>query len=198
VDTRSQWVELGVVARAHGVRGWVRVRLADPASTALSDLDEVMLGEPPRRVRVLEAEGDDAGYRLRLEGVEDRDAAEALRGQVVRVERAALPEPEEDEVYVADLVGCRVEEVGGRALGVVKEAFHSGAYEVLVVEPAPGVAEGECYIPFVDGIVTEVDVEGRRIVCDPPEGLLDINRRGPQPVPDEPEAGDEGEGDDAG
>jgi 16S rRNA processing protein RimM len=170
---RKEWVEIGVVARAHGVRGWVRVRLADPASESLSAVTEVALGDPGRRARLLEAEADAAGYRVRLEGIEDRDAAEALRGTPILVARGALPEPGAEEIYVADLIGCVVVDAEGRELGQVQAVHNWGAQELLAVALPDGQ---EALVPMVEGIVTEVDVEGRRIVCDPPEGLLDINR----------------------
>jgi 16S rRNA processing protein RimM len=170
---RNEWVEIGVVARAHGVRGWVRVRLADPGSESLSSVKEVALGDPGRRVRLLGAEADAAGYRVHIEGIEDRDAAEALRGTPILVERRALPEPEAEEIYVADLIGCVVVDLEGRELGRVRAVHNWGAQELLAVALADGE---EALVPMVEGIVTEVDVEGRRIVCDPPEGLLDLNR----------------------
>lgn len=176
---RKEWVEIGVVARAHGVRGWVRVRLADPGSESLSSIKEVALGDPGRLVRLLEAEADATGYRVLLEGIEDRDAADALRGTSILVPRRALPEPEAEEVYVADLIGCVVVDLEGRELGQVRAVHNWGAQELLAVALADGE---EALVPMVEGIVTEVNVEGRRIVCDPPEGLLDLNRgsdRGP-------------------
>ena len=182
---RSEWVEIGVVARAHGVQGWVRVRLSDPDSESLSSLKEVALGEPGRRVRLLGAEADAAGYRVHFEGIEDRDAAEALRGTRILVARTALPEPEEEEIYVADLIGCIVIDLEGRELGQVRAVHNWGAHELLALALADGE---EALVPMVEGIVTEVDVEGRRIVCDPPEGLLDLNRGGSQGAGGRPKA----------
>jgi 16S rRNA processing protein RimM len=170
---RNEWVEIGVVARAHGVRGWVRVRLADSGSESLSLVNEVALGEPGRRVRILEAEADAAGYRVRFEGIEDRDAADALRGTHILMARTALPELGTEEIYVSDLVGCAVVDLEGRELGQVRAVHNWGAQELLALKLADGE---EALVPMVEGIVMEVDVEGRRIVCDPPEGLLELNR----------------------
>jgi 16S rRNA processing protein RimM len=162
----AERVQLGTVVRAHGVGGLVRVR----GSAALAAMRRLFVGGRPFAVEALQRERGD--FLVRLEGVGDRDAAEALRGAPVEVEREALPPPAADELYVADLIGCAVVDASGARLGEVAETFDSGAQEVLVVRG--GAAE--FMLPFVDGIVTAVDLEARRIVCDPPEGLIDLER----------------------
>jgi 16S rRNA processing protein RimM len=103
--------------------------------------------------------------------VADRDQAQALRGAALWAARAELPPVASDEVYVADLIGCAVFDAGGQRLGEVVGSFFAGAHELLEVEgPHPFL------LPFVDGIVTRVDVEGRRIECNPPEGLVDLDK----------------------
>lgn len=166
MKSSSNTVEIGHVARAHGVRGVLRVR---SASDALAAVDEVVIGERP--FAVVHASRDKEDWLLTVEGVADRDAAEALRGAPVRVAREAVPVGD-DELLVADLVGCRVLDVAGAALGEVTGSFDSGAHEVLEVRAADGK---EFMLPFVDAIVKEVDVAARRIVCDPPPGLLDLD-----------------------
>ena len=165
----DEWILIGHVARAHGVRGWVRVHLVDEHSTSLDHVKEVALGDVKRVVEIRGMESDSHGYRILLDGIDDRDAAELLRGKPVYVERSKLPALPDDELYVADLVGCTVVDPAGQTLGTVKDVERAGAQELLVLE-------GGALIPLVDGIVTSVDLEARRIVCDPPEGLLEINR----------------------
>jgi len=157
-------VQIGYVVRAHGVRGLVRVRAGD----SLVSLERVFVGGEERRVLGVRRERGD--YLVELEGVGDRAGADTLRGALIEVEREALPPPEAGELYVADLVGCGVVDLGGTVLGVVSEVFHSGAHEVLVVARQGGT---QSYIPFVEPIIREVDLEGWRIVCDPPEGLVE-------------------------
>jgi 16S rRNA processing protein RimM len=164
---KDERVQIGFVARAHGVRGALRVR-AD--SDVLLDLDEVWLDG--RRVKIVARQRERKDFLIQIEGVTDRDQADALRGAAVEVRRADLPAPADDEVYVADQVGCQVFDGGGARLGEVVETFFSGAHELLSVRDG----EREFLLPFVDGIVTEVDVAGRRIVCAPPEGLVDLER----------------------
>jgi 16S rRNA processing protein RimM len=165
-------LQIGTVARAHGVRGWVRVRVE---SDALLELDRVFVGDPgdaahAGAARAIEdAQPERGDVLLKLAGVDDREAADALRGQPLYADRDALPAPADDELYVADLIGCRVVDAAGRELGRVASTFHSGAHEILVVQ---GGAR-EVLIPLVAPIVTRVDLAGGRIECDPPEGLID-------------------------
>lgn len=151
--------------RAHGVRGVVRVR----TSTDLSAVASIAIGDAEYRVR--HASRDKEDWLLTLDGVGDRDAAEALKGRPVRLPREAVPVAE-DELLVADLVGCKVFDVSGTELGEVTGSFDSGAHEVLEVRTAAGK---EFMLPFVDGIVTDVDLEARRITCDPPPGLVNLD-----------------------
>lgn len=154
-------LELGVVVRAHGVRGAVGVRLHNPASTALRSVAEVFLerGGTTQRLRCRQVGGSGELALLVLEGVSDRGGAEALRGARVLVERAALPPLEPDQYYYQDLIGCLAEDEQGRPLGEVAEVFSAGASDVLVVRDA----DSERLIPLVDQWVTEVDLEARRI-----------------------------------
>jgi len=156
---------VGTVSRAHGVRGLVRV----VGSDALLTLSRVWIGGREFAVEHVTPERGDA--LLQLRGVGDRDAAEALRGQRVEALKEDLPAPGDDEIYAADLVGCAVFDVAGARLGEVRSSFPGGGHEVL--EVAGGARE--FLLPLVDAIVKEVDIAGRRIVCDPPEGLIDLD-----------------------
>jgi 16S rRNA processing protein RimM len=162
----SSTVDVGFVIRAHGVRGVVRVR---SASDALGALPRLWLDD--EEYRVVHASRDKEDWLVTLDGVTDRDAAEALRGRTVRVERAAVPVAD-DELLVSDLVGCKVFDVGGAELGEVTGSFDSGAHEVLEVRTADGK---EFMLPLVDAIVTAVDLEARKIMCDPPPGLVNLD-----------------------
>lgn len=171
----SPLVPIGAVVRAHGVRGWIRVRCFHAHSSALEEARELFLDGAPRRVEQVAAERGE--WLVKLAAIDDRDAAEALRGSEVALPRAALPAAADDELYVADLVGCAVFDPAGAPLGTVRAVDNYGHQELLLVEP-PGEPGGELLIPFVEPIVVSVDLEARRVVCDPPEGLLDLAVRG--------------------
>ena len=160
-------VVIGAVLRAHGVRGWARIRAG---SDAVLHLDRLFVGGRAYPIEGIQAERGD--FLVKLAGVSDRDAADALRGQVVEIPKDELPPPGDGEVYAADLIGCQVFDPDGRALGEVKGSFPGGGHEVLEV----GGGEREFMVPLVEPIVREVDVAARRIVIDPPEGLLDLDQ----------------------
>jgi 16S rRNA processing protein RimM len=158
-------VQIGRVLRAHGVRGLVRVR----AGAVLAGLKSLFLdGKEYKIERATPERGD---FLVQLAGVTDRTQADALRGRSVEVARGELPPLADDELYVSDLVGCRVFDARGALLGEVRDVFHSGAHEVLVVAREGG----EFMLPLVDAMVTEVDLPARRVVCDPPPGLVDLD-----------------------
>jgi 16S rRNA processing protein RimM len=165
----SEKLQIGIVTRPHGVRGLVRVR----ASEQLLGLPRVWLRG--REVRLVRVQPEREEFLVELEGMHDRDAAEALRGAALEVERDALPPPDDDELYVADLIGCRVVDARGAELGEVVETFDSGAHEVLVVRGSRESGAREFMLPLVDAIVTHVDLDARRITCDPPPGLIDLD-----------------------
>lgn len=156
-------IEVGAVARAHGVRGELRVRLHNPGSRALEDAGEVWIGGVRHRVeRCRPVEG---AVLLLVDDIADRDAAAALRGAAVEVEREAL-DLDEGEVLLIDLVGCRVELPDGAPWGEVVRV-ETGPQDRLVIRD--GDVERE--IPLVDELVTEIDLEAGRVVVDPPEGI---------------------------
>jgi 16S rRNA processing protein RimM len=105
-----------------------------------------------------------------LAGVEDRDAAQRLRGQLVMIEEATLAELPAGEYYSYQLVGCRVTTEEGRELGTVREVWATGAVDVLVVVDEQGVQQ---LIPAVEEQLREIDLEGQSIVIEVLPGLLD-------------------------
>lgn len=154
--------------RAHGVRGVVRVR----AAADLSSADALWLDDA--RYAVRHASRDKEDWLVTLEGVAGRDAADALRGKTVRIPRDAV-DVADDELLVADLVGCTVVDVTGTVIGEITGSFDSGAHEVLELRAA---GEGrEILLPLVDAFVVSIDVAQKRVVYDPPEGLLDLERK---------------------
>ena len=150
-------VLLGVVAAPHGVRGLVRIR---------------SFTEDPMAIASYGALSDETGRKqYRIEGVADRTAAEAARGLRLYVERSALPATGEREWYEADLVGLAAVGRDGRDWGKVL-AFHDfGAGRTMEVSGGGG-SRGSVMLPFTDEVVPEVDVEGGKVVIDPPAGVL--------------------------
>lgn len=158
---------LGQVVGAHGIKGLVRIRpfTAEPCGIAAYGA----LEDERRRRFTLEVVGRAKGCVLaRVEGVSDRDAAEALAGTRLYVERAALPAIEEEETYYqADLIGLRAEDPQGRPMGRIVAVHDFGAGDVLEVERAPdsGHKRGDSLlVPFTRANVPLVDLPGGRVV----------------------------------
>jgi len=173
--TASPRILVGVVAGPHGVRGLVKVRsyTAAPADIAaygpLTDAD----GRRRLILQVLNAAPGGAGSLIcRIEGVEDRNAAEALKGLRLYIQRDALPAPEPDEFYHADLVGMVAELPDGTPFGRVTAVQNYGAGDFLEIERPEGHPR-VVDLPFTRAAVPVVDIAGGRIVIDPPAGLLE-------------------------
>jgi 16S rRNA processing protein RimM len=158
-------VLLGVVAAPHGVRGLVRIKsfTDEPMKMAAYGPLSDEAGKKEYRVEALSAVR--GAVLARIEGVADRTAAEALRGLRLYVERSALPAAGEREWYEADLIGLAAVGRDGRDWGKVV-AFHDfGAGSVMEVSAG-------LMLPFTDEVVPEIDVEGGKVVIEPPAGLL--------------------------
>ena len=156
-------VEIGWVLKAHGVRGHVVVRTHNPRSqTLVRGLEVALEGEAGRRwARIRSTATSGGDLRLRLAGVDDRDAAEALKGLKVLVREGDLPTPDADEHYVRDLIGMEVRSPEGAHLGTLDGVFDAPGHDVYVIRSE---AHGEVLVPAVAAYVAEIDVERRVIV----------------------------------
>ncbi|HZS84604.1 MAG TPA: ribosome maturation factor RimM [Stellaceae bacterium] len=161
---------LGAITGAQGVRGAVRIKsfTARPEDVAAYGPVE---DESGTRRFVLRLVGRAKGVVLaKIAGIEDRDAAEALKGIRLYVARSALPPAEEEEYYHADLLGLEAVLADGTVLGRVRAVHDFGAGDSLEVERRRGPA---IMVPFTKAAVPVVDIAGGRLVVDPPDGLLD-------------------------
>jgi 16S rRNA processing protein RimM len=160
-------VRLGKVVRAVGLGGHLGVAGSEGA---LAQVDAVVLrraGRPQEVRRVVEARPQGRLWAMKVEGVADRTAAEGWVGAEVLAEREKLGEAGEGRFFWADLEGLPVVTASGEAVGTVTGLYATGAADVLVVTGE----RGEKLIPLAPYV--EVDLGARRIVVDPPEGLLD-------------------------
>ncbi len=165
----SSNIEVGYVARPHGVAGELRVVTHDPGSETLSAVAEVYLnGE---RFDVAKARRVNGAYLLRLSGVNDRNRADELRGSTVAVDREAVP-LDEGEVLLADVVGCRVVLTDETPWGEVARV-DVGPQDRLIIHDG----DIERMVPFVPELVVSIDLEQGVVVVDPPEGMPEAKRR---------------------
>lgn len=153
------WIELGVVARPHGVTGELRVHVFNPESRLLLEAERVYIRDrEDREPRLVEVDGVRPGPKallMRIEGVGSREEAEALRGQTLCVPREALPELEEGEYYHADLIGLEAFE-DGTPIGKVVEVVDYPSVECLKIERPGGFVE----VPMIPPWLDRVDIPG--------------------------------------
>lgn len=160
-------VRLGKVVRAVGLKGHVGVAGSEGALAGLETVAIQRGGGEPETRRIEEARPQGRVWAVKLEGIAGRTAAEALVGAEVLARREDLGDAGEGQHWWADLEGLPVVTAAGEAVGKVTGLYDTGGVDVLVVTGE----RGEKLIPLAPYV--EVDREGRRIVVDPPEGLLD-------------------------
>jgi 16S rRNA processing protein RimM len=182
----SEWLEIARLGRVRGLRGelfaqgeqtpeWyaalpeVRIRLAGGEWFGAGAETET------QGVRIAEARLYSGKLAFRFSGIESATQAEPLVSGRVYVSRKARPAAPEGEIWLSELLGCAVEDAGdARLLGrVTGWQEYGGPFVTLEITAETG---GEpILVPFVKSICVDVDVAGRKIRIDPPEGLLDLN-----------------------
>lgn len=168
----DQYLLLGRVAKAQGLRGEIKLTLFSGQPENLGEYRELHLVD--RRGAIT---GPYAVLRHRIQGkavivlldtIDDRNGAERIEGRGVLLAKNQLPELGEEEYYWHRLIGKTVVEVGGATVGMVRQLFHNGAQDVLVVD----AGKREILIPMARSIVIE-ETE-TTVVVDPPPGLLEL------------------------
>ena len=156
------WIELGVVAKPHGVTGELRVHVFNPESTLLRELGEVFLigeeDEEPALVEVVSRRQGSKVLLMRLAGVRSLEDADALRGYTLCVPREALPNLEGGEYYHADLIGLEAFE-GPESIGRVVDVIDYPSAECLKI-PRPG---GFLEVPMLPQWLDRVDIDGGKV-----------------------------------
>ena len=172
---RPEWIEVGRIARPHGVHGEVRVRL-DSDNPERFVPGVTLQARPGRRglagARLSErvpltidtVRGDDDFPIVAFAEIPDRTKAEAFGGYVLEVPGQELPELDEDEFYPFDLIGLEARDTSGEVLGRVTDALESPAHAILAIATRTG---GEALVPFVLAAVPAVDVKAGYLVVDP-------------------------------
>ena len=172
--TPPELIAFGTLGRPHGLRGEIPLRPFNERGADLLDAElplavRAVQGERSRDLQLTEVRPTGQGLLARFQGVNDRDAAAALTNAELWLPRAALPDPEPGEFFVADLIGCQVVDLDGRPRGTVTGAFWNGAQDVLRVARPPEEGGEEWLIPAVAEFLHEVDLAARRLVVDPHE-----------------------------
>ncbi len=161
-------IAVGRVAGAFGVRGEVRIAAFTEDPLALGRYRALKRQDGSPALTILTAREAKGGVVARCEGVESKEQADALRGLRLFVSRDALPEPDEDEFYLADLIGVAVLTPEGERIGKVKSVQDFGAGDILEITPEEGGATW--YLPFTREAVPEVRIaQGELVAVRPTE-----------------------------
>jgi 16S rRNA processing protein RimM len=173
--TSQRLVLMGAILGAHGVKGEVKVKSFTAEPAAIAGYGPLV---DPKRKRSFDlsvvgtADAAKAILIARIAGVTDRNAAEALKGVELFVDRARLPAPEDpEEYYLADLIGLGAFDAKGDKLGDIVSVDNYGAGDLLLVVPETG--EG-FVVPFTKAFVPTVDVKGGRVVLDLPANFFEV------------------------
>jgi 16S rRNA processing protein RimM len=169
------WVPLAEIARPHGVKGEVRLRLFNKASDTLLDREEVLVRLPDgeeHEVSVEKARRADDAILMKLFSVDDRDRAEELRGAVICVKRGDFPKLESGEFYAIDIVGGEARFEGNR-LGEIIELVSYPTVEAILVRSE----KGDWEVPLSDTYVSKVDTQTRVVEVHSLEGLEPVARK---------------------
>lgn len=163
-ERNRDWVVVGRIEGAYGVKGWVRVRsFTDPPANILDYQPWQLRSAQGRQdCERLEMRAHGKGFVARLAGVEDRDAAAALGGAEIEVPRDCLAPTSAGEYYWNDLIGLEVMTTAGQRLGRVERMMATGANDVMVL-----AGDRRRLVPFVHGrVVQAVDLEAGEIRVD--------------------------------
>ncbi len=163
-------VEIGGIARAHGIKGEVVVVTHDPDSETLASVESIWVGGTAHKI--VQARPTHRGWLVALEGIATRNDAERLQGQPIEVARDDL-DLDDDDVLLHDLIGCRVLRADGAAWGEVAAVEAGEMQDLLVIHDG----DIERLLPLVDVFVTSIDLDAGTITVDPPEGLPESKLR---------------------
>ena len=169
----DELISIARVLRPQGIRGEVIAEILTDFPDRFDEIDEVEIAWDNQIIGLLKL----TRFRfhknrvlLKFAGYDEPDKAEELRGVSLVIRRDELAELGADEYYLFDLEGCKVITIDDRMLGYVVKVDDYGAAPVLTVKGD----EREYLIPLTHGICPEVDTESKKIVVNPPDGLLDL------------------------
>ncbi|MFM9842745.1 MAG: ribosome maturation factor RimM [Dongiaceae bacterium] len=161
----SDRILIGVIVGAHGVRGEVKIKSFTAAAADVAAYGPVTDEAGTRRLKLKPVGQAKGTVVARIDGIADRNAAEALKGLRLYVARSALPKTGEDEFYCADLIGLPVQRSDGSAYGRIKNVEDFGAGDVVEIDLEAGGTE---FQPLTRRIFPVLDPKGGLAVIDPP------------------------------
>ncbi len=169
----SKLVCVGAIAGAFGVRGDVRLKSFCAQAEAIADYAPLS-SEDGSQIFTLKITGTvKNGLSARIDGITSPEAANRLKGLKLYAPRDRLPEPDEDEFYYTDLIGCEAVDAGGTAIGRIHDVNDHGAGDFLEIV-GPGI-KNSLLVPFTRETVPNVDLANRRLIVDLPDEIVAKN-----------------------
>ncbi|NQV14117.1 16S rRNA processing protein RimM [bacterium] len=163
-------IAIGVIRKPHGVRGGLKVTLYNIDLDTLQNLEQLFVntGNTWEQLSLKNCQGYDDFAILSFDEILDRTEADKYRDMEIYSNRDELPEPDEDQFFSEDLIGCEVRDEHDRSLGSVTEILTPGAHEVLIIIDAEGT---ETLVPLVKEWVTDIDLDTRCILVNSAEHI---------------------------
>ena len=181
----SSLVVLGRIIKPHGVKGDMRVDYYADSADLLEKPLMLRAGRfAPRPVRIRDWHLWKDQLILGIEGCNDRSAAEQLRGQELLIDASFLPEPDDDEPYLRDLIGLSVRLEDGTLVGELEDVDFPAGQEMWSIRAPESEGGYEILFPAVPAFVLDIDLSAGTVTIAPPEGLLDLYREGSE-TPDD-------------
>ena len=162
-------IRIAKIVTAHGVKGLVKLQVFSDTPEIVNDkvlyTDET--SSKSLKIRLKNPIGH--GWIASVDGVNERNGAEALRHTELWMDRENLEAAKDGEYFIADLVGLTAVDASGKTVGTVKAVEDFGATPLLDIKPSKGAS---FYLPFTDECVPSIDFAGKKITVSIPEGLL--------------------------
>ena len=156
---------MGRVVAPYGVLGWLKIHPDTEIFDGLLDYKSWWIGKDNdwRELKVESAKVHNDVLVVKLQGVDDRDAAFACKGKQIAVPRILLPKLDDDEYYWSDLIGLNVKNLQDVDFGKISDVFATGANDVIVAKNDEGQ---ERLMPYIEGVIIEVDIIAKTMLVD--------------------------------
>ncbi|WP_458400826.1 ribosome maturation factor RimM [Mailhella sp.] len=182
----SSLVVLGRLMKPHGIKGAIRVEYYAESPELLEKPLMLRAGRfAPRPVRIREWSLWKDQLILTIEGVNDRTQAEQMRGQELLIDASFLPEADEDEPYLRDLLGLTVKLENGETVGELEDIDFPAGQEMWVIRAPESKGGYEILLPAVPEFVLDIDLDAEIVTIAPPEGLLELYAGNAVEIPDD-------------
>lgn len=166
------YLEVGKIINTHGLRGEVKVTSWTDFPEDFEKLEYVIAkkrsGDEQLNIKHIKYQKNN--LILKFEGIDTIEQAELYKNTVLTVPKEALGELPDGVYYIADLIGCTVFDVGGNTIGTLADVFSTGSNDVYDIKRKE---KKNLYVPIIDGVIEDVDIENKKITINIPDGLED-------------------------